>query len=83
MTFAKPSKLPCQMIGPTTISRARDEYRKAWNREWPHSNSYLAELIVEAKQELGIPPGSKERPNDVRALALTAMRLDHHFDPNR
>lgn len=78
-TFAKPAKLPIQIIGPTPIARARAEYRATWKRDWPHSNSYLAELIIEAKESLGIMPRSKERPAEVRDLTLTAMRLDHHF----
>jgi len=79
MTPATPNKLPIQIIGPTTLKRARDEYTGRWARAWPESNSYLAELIIDAKDALGLPPSSKAKRGEVREYTLELMRLDHEF----
>jgi hypothetical protein len=79
MTKTMPNKLPIQIIGPTTLRRARDEYTGRWGRPWPESDSYLAELIIDAKDALGLPPRSKAKPNEVREDTLQLMRLDHEF----
>ena len=60
--FNLPAKLPIQIIGPTTLQKAREAYSARWGRPWPESDSYLAELIIEAKEIEGLPPGSKARP---------------------
>ena len=72
-------KRPCQIIGPTMIEKTRQEYCNAWDRNWPHSNAYMAELVIEVKASLGLAPNSKERPKEVRDEVLTMMRLDDHF----
>jgi len=79
MTQTMPNKLPIQIIGPTTLKRARDDYTSRWARAWPESDSYLAELIMDAKDALGLPPGSKAKRNEVREDTLQLMRLDHEF----
>ena len=77
--FNRPAKLPIQIIGPTTLQKAREAYRARWGRPWPESDSYLAELIIEAKEIEGLPPGSKARPDAVRETTLDLMRADHEF----
>lgn len=75
-------KLPIQTIGPTTLKNARAAYRQAWSRDWPEPDSYLAELIIEAKEIHGLDPTSKARPKDVRETTLDLMRADHNFTPD-
>jgi hypothetical protein len=75
----RPAKLPIQIIGPTTLQKAREAYSARWGRPWPESDSYLAELIIEAKEIEGLPPGSKARPDAVRETTLDLMRADHEF----
>ena len=77
--FNLPAKLPIQIIGPTTLQKAREAYSARWGRPWPESDSYLAELVIEAKQIEGLPPGSKARPDAVRETTLDLMRADHEF----
>ena len=77
--FNLPAKLPIQIIGPTTLRKARETYSARWGRPWPESDSYLAELIIEAKEIEGLPPGSKARPDAVRETTLDLMRADHEF----
>lgn len=77
--FSLPAKLPIQIIGPTTLKKAREAYSTRWGRPWPESDSYLAELIIEAKEIEGLPPGSKARPDAVRESTLDLMRADHAF----
>ena len=77
--FNLPAKLPIQIIGPTTLQKAREAYSARWGRPWPESDSYLAELIIEAKEIEGLPPGSKARPDAVRESTLDLMRADHEF----
>ena len=77
--FDLPTKLPIQIIGPTTLQKAREAYSARWGRPWPESDSYLAELIIEAKEIEGLPPGSKARPDAVRETTLDLMRADHEF----
>ena len=77
--FNRPAKLPIQIIGPTTLQKARKAYSARWGRPWPESDSYLAELIIEAKEIEGLPPGSKARPDAVRETTLDLMRADHEF----
>ena len=77
--FNLPAKLPIQLIGPTTLQKAREAYSARWGRPWPESDSYLAELVIEAKQIEGLPPGSKARPDAVRETTLDLMRADHEF----
>ena len=77
--FNLPAKLPIQIIGPTTLQKAREAYSARWGRPWPESDGYLAELIVEAKEIEGLPPGSKARPDAVRETTLDLMRADHEF----
>ncbi len=77
--FNLPAKLPIQIIGPTTLQKAREAYSARWGRPWPESDSYLAELIIEAKEIEGLPPGSKARPDAVRETTLDLMRADHEF----
>jgi len=77
--FNLPAKLPIQIIGPTTLQKAREAYSARWGRPWPESDSYLAELIIEAKEIEGLPPGSKARPDAVRETTLDLMRADHQF----
>lgn len=77
--FNLPAKLPIQIIGPTTLRKAREAYSARWGRPWPESDSYLAELIIEAKEIEGLPPGSKARPDAVRETTLDLMRADHEF----
>ncbi len=79
MTQAMPNKLPIQIIGPMTLKRARDDYTGRWARPWPESDSYLAELIIDAKDALGLPPSSKAKRDEVREDTLQLMRLDHEF----
>jgi len=74
-----PNKLPIQIIGPTTLKRARDDYAARWARPWPESDSYLAELIIDAKDASGLPPSSKAKRDEVREDTLQLMRLDHEF----
>ena len=76
-----PPKLPIQIIGPTTIKRARAAYRVTWSRDWPYSDSYLAELVIEAKEHHDLPASSKARPAEVRETTLELMRETHHFTP--
>jgi len=80
-TFAKPAKLPIQIIGPTTLARARAEYRATWNRDWPEPDGYLAELVIDAKAHHDLPPSSKAQPDAVRSTTLELMRADHEFTP--
>jgi hypothetical protein len=80
-TYHKPAKLPIQIIGPTTLARARAEYRDIWNRDWPENDGYLAELVIDAKSEHDLPPTSKAKRDAVRDTTLEMMRLDHEFDP--
>ena len=77
--FNRPAKLPIQIIGPTTLQKAREAYSARWGRPWPESDSYLAELVIEAKEIEGLPPGSKSRPDAVRETTLDLMRADHEF----
>jgi hypothetical protein len=77
--FNFPAKLPIQIIGPTTRRRAREAYFARWNRPWPESDSFLAELIIEAKEMEGLLPGSKARPDAVREITLDLMRETHEF----
>lgn len=77
--FNLPAKLPIQIIGPTTLQKAREAYSARSGRPWPESDSYLAELVIEAKQIEGLPPGSKARPDAVRETTLDLMRADHEF----
>lgn len=77
--FNRPAKLPIQIIGPTTLQKAREAYSARWGRPWTESDSYLAELIIEAKEIEGLPPGSKARPDAVRETTLDLMRADHEF----
>jgi hypothetical protein len=77
--FNRPAKLPIQIIGPTTLKKAREAYSARWGRPWPEGDSYLAELILEAKEIEGLPPGSKARPDAVRETTLDLMRADHEF----
>lgn len=77
--FDLPAKLPIQIIGPTTLQKAREAYSARWGRPWPESDAYLAELIIEAKEIEGLPPGSKARPDAVRETTLDLMRADHEF----
>ena len=77
--FNLPAKLPIQIIGPTTLRKAREAYSARWGRPWPESDSYLAELIIEAKEIDGLPPGSKARPDAVRETTLDLMRADHEI----
>jgi hypothetical protein len=77
--FNFPAKLPIQIIGPTTRKRAREAYLARWKRPWPESNSYVVELIIEAKEMEGLPPGSKARPDAVREITLDLMRETHEF----
>jgi len=79
MTQAMPNKLPIQIIGPTTLKRARDDYTHRWARPWPESDSYLAELIIDAKDALGLSASSKAKRDEVREDTLELMRLDHEF----
>lgn len=74
-----PQKTASQIIGPTTYRRCREDYREAWNREWPETDAYLAQLVIEAKAGLGLDASSKAKPNEVRAETLVLMRLDHEF----
>ena len=77
--FQRPTKLPIQIIGPTTLRNARDAYAACWHRAWPESDSYLAMLIIEAKEHEGIAPSSKAKPHKVRETTLDLMRADHEF----
>ena len=77
--FNLPAKLPIQIIGPTTLQKAREAYSARWGRPWPESDSYLAELVIEAKEIEGLPPGSKARPDAVRETTLDLMRAEHEF----
>lgn len=77
--MASLQKLPIQIIGPSTLKRARQAYNETWNREWPHGDSLLAELVVDAKDQLDLAANSKARPKDVQSETLVLMRLDHEF----
>jgi len=77
--FQHPAKLPIQIIGPTTLRKARDAYRARWGRSWPESDSYLAMLIIEAKEFEGIAPRPTANPDKVRETTLDLMRADHEF----
>ena len=77
--FPRPTKLPIQIIGPTTLRNARDAYTARWHRSWPESDSYLAMRIIEAKEHEGIAPSSKARPYKARETTLDLMRADHEF----
>lgn len=77
--FQRPAKLPIQIIGPTTLKKARDAYRARWGRSWPESDSYLAILIIEAKEREGLAPSSKAKPDRIREITLELMRADHEF----
>ena len=77
--FQRPTKLPIQIIGPTTLRKARDAYKAQWHRAWPESDSYLAMLIIEAKEHEGVAPSSKAKPEKVRETTLELMRADHQF----
>lgn len=79
MTDSFPAKLPIQIIGPTTLRRAHEDYEARWRRRWPHGNSHLAELIIDAKAHLDLGPSSKSRPEEVREITLDLMRADHEF----
>jgi hypothetical protein len=74
-----PAKRPIQIIGPSTLKRAREAYLARWQRPWPEDDYYLAELIIEAKAMRGLPPGSKARPDAVREITLDLMRETHAF----
>lgn len=60
--FNLPAKLPIQIIGPTTLQKAREAYSARWGRPWPESDSYLTELVIEAKETEGLPPDRKPDP---------------------
>ena len=77
--FQRPTKLPIQIIGPTTLRNVRDAYTSRWHRSWPEGDSYLAMLIIEAKERVGIAPSSKAKPDKVREATLDLMRADHEF----
>jgi len=77
--FKYPAKLPIQIIGPTVLKKAREAYLARWGRAWPESDSYLALLVVEAKEHEGLPPNSKARASKVLETTLELMRCDHEF----
>jgi hypothetical protein len=77
--FKLPGKLPIQIIGPTVLKKAREAYLARWGRAWPESDSYLATLVLEAKEIEGLPPSSKATPKAVLETALDLMRADHEF----
>lgn len=77
--FNRPEKLPIQIIGPTALRKARGAYAARWGREWPESDSYLATLILEAKEMNGLPPNSKARRDAILEHTLDLMRADHEF----
>ncbi len=81
MTIAKDTtqRHPQHIIGASLRRAVRDAYRLQWTRDWPHEERYLAELIIEAKADLGLPANSKQRRHEVIELALVLMRADHEF----
>ena len=87
MTIARDTsrRHPQHIIGDSLRRAVRDAYRQQWARDWPHEERYLAELIIEAKTDLGLPASSKRRRQDVIELALVLMRADHEFtaDPTQ
>ncbi len=76
-----PQKLPIQVIGPSVIKYLRNEYAEMWSRPWPENDSYLAELVVQAKDSMGLPPNSKVKRDEVREYVLDEMRACHEFVP--
>jgi len=79
MTRKPYEKLAYQRVGPTVIDRLLQQHKATWGYDWPHGRGYIAELYLEAKQSLGIPASSKERPEEVAKATLTLMRESHHF----
>jgi len=76
-----PQKLPIQVIGPSVLKRLRSEYAEMWSRPWPEDDSYLALLVVQAKDSLGMTPSSKAKRDEVREFVLDEMRACHEFVP--
>jgi hypothetical protein len=68
------------MMGVHTIHKLRRLYYERWQREWPESDSYLAELWLESRQahqatRARVPPAA------VWEDCLVAMRECHQFTP--
>ena len=60
------------------IIRLRRIYCETWNRGWPHNDSYLAELWLEAR---GDAANAKNHTilKKIYADTLTLMRESHDF----
>ena len=78
-SFKRPEKLPIQIIGPTVLAKARDAYFQRWKRTWPENDSYLAELVIDAKEIHNLLPTSKAGRDAVLETTLELMREDHEF----
>ena len=74
------ARLATRIIGPSVIGPLLARYEKIWGFRWPHERVYLAELVIEAKADLGMEPNNKTRAAEVCEAALLLMRETHSFE---
>lgn len=63
------------------IRTLRSRYAAIWGREWPHDDSYLAELWAEEQAEWPQPRRGKAA-GPIYDETLMRMRENHDFQPN-
>ena len=73
------SRPAISIIGPSVINALFARYEETWGLVWPFSRHDAAELVIEAKRDLGMKANDKTRCEEVRAETLVLMRETHHF----